>query len=294
MVILLTFTALIPGFKMRTRLILLESLIFALLVMAPWSLTRDVPQYKEIFENSLAISSFPEIFVRFMLAACFIGNLEIMFRSGFSIGSIITFIFLAIPTVAANQLRLSLAILAMLLLAKYSKGIISTMVGTLIHQSLALNLFIPQKSESRANYSARLFVLAGFCIIALTNMENIINVLLPYLGNVGTYLNAKEISDIYDETNYLQGIEFPLFFLFVSFQARSAWPLVVVGIAFVIAKTLTDLPTVMTMRFFELFCLLYLFSYLRALKPRTIPIIMFGIILLARLYLHYSLTPELN
>lgn len=292
--VLLIVTALIPGIKTRYRLTLLELLICVLLLVAPLSLTRDVPQYQEIFKNFLGIPSFPEVLVRVMLATCFIGILEVMTRSGFSMGSIITFVFLAIPTVAANQLRLSFAILVMLYLSNRLRGISNVLVGSLIHQSLVLNLLLPQVNESCRYYGRRLVILLVFCSVAIINLPSTIETLLPFLGNVETYLTAKEISDIYDQKNYFDGIEFVFYFLFVSILVRSVWPAVAVGAAFVTAKALTDIPTVITMRLFELFCLLFLLSSFRALNIRLIPVLMFGIILFARFYLHYSTMPMSN
>ena len=87
------------------------------------------------------------------------------------------------------------------------------------------------------------------------NLDGIIAFLLPHLGNVATYLNAKEMSDIYDETNIYQGIEFPFIFIFVGIQARSVWPAILVSAAFITVKALTEFPTVITMRFIKpVFC----------------------------------------
>jgi hypothetical protein len=286
--VLLTVAALLPGVTARKRLTLLEILILMLLLAAPLSLARDVPKYQEIFKSFLDISSVPEVLVRLMMAAVFIGILEVMIRIGFSLGSIITFIFLAIPTVACNQLRLSLAIFVMLILAHCLRGIPGVLLASLIHQSLILQLFMPQLNENRRRYVMRLIILFLLCGVIIINIRSMISSLLPYLGNVATYLHAKEISGVYDMANPLEGIEFPFFFLFVGLQARSVRPAVVVGVVFGLTRLLTGLPTVITMRFFELFCLLFLFSSLRVMKIRPVPVIMFGLILLARFYLHYS------
>lgn len=287
-VVLLIVASLLPGVTARNRLTLLELLILVLLLAAPLSLTRDVPAYQKIFESFMGIPSFPEMLVRLMMATVFIGTLEVMVRVGFSMGSIITFVFLAVPTVACNQLRLSLAIFIMLILMHRFRGIRGVFLALLIHQSLVLQLFMPQINENRRRYVMRLIILFVLCGAVIGNLQSIIPLLLPHLGNVAEYLHAKEYSAIYDMTNPLQGIEFPFFFLFVSLQARSIRPVVVVGIAFISTRLLTGLPIVITMRFFELFCLLYLFSSLRAMKIRPIPVLMFGLILLARFYLHYS------
>lgn len=287
-VVLLTLAALVPGVKERNRLTLIEALVLLLLLVAPLSLMRDVPQYITIFESLLGGDGFPEMIVRLMLAASFIGGLEVMFRTGFSMGSITTYVFLALPTVACNQLRLSFAIFVYLLLQGRWNDVRSVFAGSLIHQSLVLGLFMPQRTEGRRSYSVRVALLGVIVAIVIFNIEAIVGAILPYLGNVGVYLNAKEISDVYDMGNYLQGLEFPLFFIFVGMQARSSFPAIVVGAAFVVTRMLAELPTVITMRFFELFCLLFLFSSLHNLKARLIPTLMFGSILLGRLYLHYS------
>lgn len=284
--------SLVPRIKPRDRLTIIELLILFLLMVAPWSLMRDVPQYMIIFEKYFDTSGFPEVFVRLMLAACFIGGLEVMFRTGFSMGSITTYAFLAIPTIACNQLRLSFAIFVLLLVQSRWSDIRGVIAGGLIHQSLILGLFLPQRNESQRRYSVRLAFLAVFGSVLIINLEGIVGVLLPYLGNVGTYLNAKEISDIYDVDNYFQGIEFPLFFFFVGLQARSLLPAILVAAVFFASKALTELPTVITMRFFELFCLLFLFSRLHNLKSRPLPVLMFGIILLGRFYFHYSVMAD--
>lgn len=207
-------------------------------------------------------------------------------------GSITTYVFLAIPTIACNQLRLSFAIFVLLLLQGRWGNIRSVIAGSLIHQSLVLGLFIPQRSENQGRYGVRLAFLAVFCGALIINVEDIFGAMLPYLGNVEIYLNAKEISNIYDVDNYFQGIEFPLFFLFVSLQARSVFPAILVASVFLASKALTELPTVITMRFFELFCLLFLFSRLHNLKSRTLPALMFGLILLGRFYYHYSIMAD--
>lgn len=290
--ILLTLVAAAPKIRARERLTLMELLIFVLVMTSPWSLTRDVPQYMENFENFLDIDSFPEIVVRLMMAGTFIGGMEVMFRSDFSIGSIIAYAFLAIPSVACNQLRLSLALLVLLLLMRKTRSIGSVLAGSLIHQSLVLYLFMRLPDEPGRRYALRIALLAGVAAAILLNFETLLGLLLPYLGNVGVYLHAKEISDLYDETNLFEGIEFPFFYGLVSLQARSPRPAIAVGLAYALTKVLTMLPSVITMRFFELFCILYLFSKLRHLKHRTVPIVLFGLVLLARFYLHYSVMPD--
>lgn len=287
-VVLLTVVALLRGVTPRNRLTLIELLIVMLLLTAPLSLVRDVPKYKEIFESFLGIPEFPELLIRIVFATIFLGTLEVMIRIGFSIGSVITFVFLAIPTVACNQLRLSLAIFVMLIVEHRLRGIRGVLLASLIHKSIIIGLFLPQLNENRRHYIKRLIVLFALCGTVVVNLEPIMTLLLPHLGNVATYLYAKEISNIYDMNNQLNGIEFPLFFLFVSLQSRSVRPAVVVGVVFVLTRLLVGLPNVITMRFFELFCLLFLFSNLRAMKIRPIPVLAFGFILLVRFYLHYS------
>jgi len=290
--ILLTLIAAVPNIRPRDRLTMLELLIFVLQMTAPWSLMRDVEQYQVDFATYLDINDFPEIIVRLLMAGAFIVGMEVMFRSDFTICSIITYVFLALPTVGCNQLRLSCALLVLLILLKKTRSIGSVLAGSLIHQSLVLYLFMPLHEEEGWGYLLRLSLLLTVASAIFINVESILNTFIPYLGNLGVYLQAKDISDMYDVTNNFDGIEFPIYFSIVSLQARSRQPLIAVVAAFALTKILTMLPSVILMRFFELFCILYLFSKLRHLDHRPVPIVLLGLMLLARFYLHYSIMPD--
>jgi hypothetical protein len=123
-------------------------------------------------------------------------------------------------------------------------------------------------------------------------MDIIVASILPYLGNMETYLNAKEISTMYELSNKLDGIEYVVFYLVVGLLSSRIKPAVGVIFLFLVSRELTFLPSVIIGRLFELSCVVVFYEYYRGIKNDTYIILFSFALLIARLHLHYSIPAE--
>jgi hypothetical protein len=119
------------------------------------------------------------------------------------------------------------------------------------------------------------------------NFEDIFREILPYLGNLSTYIKVSEISDIYVSRNFFEGIEFLLFFIFISWNNLKKYELIGLVLIYVFFKNL-DIPSVILLRLYELGCYLIFLLRYKFIKLNFIEFSLISCLLLLRFQYHYQ------
>ena len=266
----------------RVHISILQIVSILILYNAPKTLLRDLDVYI-IDIGELTGHDINETIVLLLMIVSWSLFLRLLRIYNYSIASIYGFYVLAFPTLACNQLRLLFALLIFLIFSN-RKSIFQFVYPVLIHKSMLIVVFI--KTLKLKKYFL-VFLVLFILFFINTNFEDIFIEILPYLGNLSTYINASEISNIYVSRNFFEGIEFPLFFIFISWNNYKKYELIGLVLIYIYFKNL-DIPSVILLRLYELGCyLIFLLRYKR-IKLNFIEFSLISCLLLLRFIYHYQ------